>query len=85
MMFWAWVVFARRLPIRGGNWNNGANAGVFYMNLNNVRSNSDNNIGFRVASLLKVLARRCLSHGMTSRAESKGIQALVALFSRQNN
>jgi len=41
-----------RVPIRGGNWNNGANAGVFYTNLNNARSNSNTNIGFRSALLL---------------------------------
>ena len=38
-----------RLPICGGNWNNGANAGVFNVNLNNPRSNSNSNIGFRSA------------------------------------
>ena len=42
----------RRLPIRGGNWNNGANAGVFNSNFNNARSNSNSNIGFRSALLL---------------------------------
>ena len=36
-----------RLPIRGGNWNNTANAGVFALNLNNPRSNVNTNIGFR--------------------------------------
>lgn len=40
-----------RLPIVGGNWNNAANAGVFYLNLNNPRSNSNHNIGFRSALL----------------------------------
>lgn len=34
---------------RGGNWNNGANAGVFYLNGNNSRSNSNTNVGFRSA------------------------------------
>jgi hypothetical protein len=38
-----------RWPLRGGNWNNGTNAGVFYLNLNNPRSNSNGNIGFRSA------------------------------------
>ena len=38
-----------RLPIRGGNWNNGANAGVPTLNLNNPRTNSNGNIGFRSA------------------------------------
>jgi hypothetical protein len=31
----------------GGNWNNGSNAGVWTTNLNNYRSNSNNNVGFR--------------------------------------
>ena len=35
------------VPIRGGNWNNGSNAGVFNLNLNNARSNSNTNIGAR--------------------------------------
>lgn len=34
---------------RGGNWNNGANAGVFNANLNNPRSNANDNIGGRAA------------------------------------
>lgn len=37
-------------PIVGGNWNNGANAGVWMLNLNNVRGNSNNNVGFRADS-----------------------------------
>ena len=39
-----------RVPIRGGNWNNGAAAGVRALNLNNARSNSNTNIGVRPAS-----------------------------------
>lgn len=38
-------------PISGGNWNNSSNAGVWYMNLNNNRTNSNNNIGFRSDSV----------------------------------
>lgn len=34
-------------PIAGGNWNNGSIDGVWALNLNNVRSNSNNNVGFR--------------------------------------
>lgn len=34
-------------PISGGNFNNGSNAGVWTFNLNNVRGNSNNNVGFR--------------------------------------
>ena len=37
---------------RGGNWNNGTNAGVFYLNGNNSRSNVNWNIGFRSALAL---------------------------------
>ena len=32
---------------RGGNWNNGRNAGVFGVNLNNAPSHTNSNIGFR--------------------------------------
>ncbi|MEI7425163.1 MAG: hypothetical protein WCK10_03530 [Candidatus Staskawiczbacteria bacterium] len=35
----------------GGNFNNDANAGVFYLNLNNAPSNSNNNIGFRACKV----------------------------------
>lgn len=38
-----------RLPLRGGNWNNGSNAGLGALNLNNARSNTNSNIGFRPA------------------------------------
>lgn len=38
-----------RCLIRGGNWNNGGNAGVFNSNLNNPRSNANGNIGGRSA------------------------------------
>jgi len=43
------VMWLERLPIRGGNWNNDSNAGVFALNLNNPRSNVNTNIGFRPA------------------------------------
>ena len=39
----------KRLPIRGGNWNNGSGSGVFALNLNNLRSNTNTNIGARPA------------------------------------
>ena len=41
--------------IRGGNWNNGANAGVFYFNGNNSRANVNWNVGFRSALALFVI------------------------------
>ena len=34
-------------PIAAFNWNNGMTAGVWALNLNNVRGNSNNNVGFR--------------------------------------
>lgn len=37
------------MPLRGGNWNNGSNAGLGALNFNNARSNSNSNIGFRPA------------------------------------
>lgn len=40
-------------PIRGGNWNDGANAGVFYTALDDPRSYSGTNIGFRSAYFKK--------------------------------
>jgi hypothetical protein len=39
------------LPIRGGNWNNAASAGVFNLNCNNTRTNSNTNIGARPDSI----------------------------------
>jgi hypothetical protein len=38
---------AGRGCMRGGNWNNDSNAGVWNLNLNNARSNSNDNVGFR--------------------------------------
>ena len=49
----------------GGNWNNTGNAGVFYVNLNNARSNSNGNIGFRSA-LTSAMARFTRIHGSWS-------------------
>ena len=44
------------MSLRGGNWNNGANAGVFALNLNNLRSNVNTNIGFRPALLQRQIS-----------------------------
>jgi len=38
-------------PIVGGNWNNDTNAGVWTLNLNNARGNSNNNVGCRADSV----------------------------------
>ena len=40
----------RRAFLRGGNWNNGTNAGSFALNLNNTPGNQNNNVGARCAS-----------------------------------
>lgn len=37
-------------PIVSANWNNGSNAGVWALNLNNVRTNANNNVGGRADS-----------------------------------
>jgi hypothetical protein len=42
-------IYSGRGFIRGGNWNNGGNAGVETLNLNNTPGNTNNNIGFRCA------------------------------------
>ena len=39
-MFWL-------VPLRAGNWNNTFRAGSGYLNLNNVRTNSNNNVSVR--------------------------------------
>ena len=38
-----------RLPIAGGNWYGGADAGVFYLDLNFARSSSNCDLGLRSA------------------------------------
>ena len=39
---------------RGGNWNNGANAGVFSLNGNNSRSFVSAYVGFRAAYIPEI-------------------------------
>jgi hypothetical protein len=43
-----------RLPIAGGRWDGGSNAGVFYLNLYLTRSNSSGALGFRSAFYRKL-------------------------------
>lgn len=47
--FWANNAQAERFPFRGGLWSDGADAGVFYTNLDYPRTNSYSIIGFRSA------------------------------------
>ena len=74
-------MWLERLPIRGGNWNNGANAGVFALNLNNPRSNANSNIGFRPAL---GEGRKAVSHGAPSSAPSKGPVSLGQVPEKMN-
>jgi len=37
------------LPFRGGDWGNTSTAGVFALNMNESRANSNWNVGFRAA------------------------------------
>jgi hypothetical protein len=50
-----------RAAIRGGNWNNGANAGCFNLNLNNAPSNTNTNIGFRCCQYSLLLGQNKIS------------------------
>jgi hypothetical protein len=49
----------KALPIRSGNWNNAATAGVFTLNCNNARTNANNNIGARPDSMPRTLQKEC--------------------------
>ena len=67
---------SKRLPYRGGNWNNGSNAGLAALNCNNSRVNTNSNIGFRLAleQRQKLAAKR-----LPSSASSKGCRVLWLL------
>lgn len=60
VMFW--------FPLRGGNWSNGANAGLADLNLDNIRSNANNNVGLRPALPLSQMPR---AYGRTVSIEGK--------------
>ena len=63
-------VSRQRLPLRGGNWYNTASAGVFALNLNNPRANSNSNVGFR--SALLVVRSHALMGAFPVQREFKG-------------
>jgi hypothetical protein len=44
--------YGERLPLRGGNWGDGANAGLFALSLLYARSASGSNLGFRPAFIM---------------------------------
>lgn len=56
-------------PIVGGNWSNGTNAGLWYVNCNNSASNSNTNIGARLAS---DTGRKPVAHGQPISAYPSG-------------
>ena len=72
-----------RLPICGGRWNNGANAGVFNVNLNNPRSNVTWNIGFR--SALLSYARTGVFTNAPAVRENKGVYFHSVLNGKEKN
>lgn len=72
----------KRLPIRGGNWNNGALSGVFALNLNNPRSNSNTNIGARPA--LGDSQKRAAYRASRQRAPQKDEHSPATLATGQN-
>lgn len=47
----------------GGNYDNGANAGLWYMNCNNDASNSNSNYGSRLA---KNVCKKLIDYGQSS-------------------
>jgi len=57
-----------RFPIRGGNYNDGARAGLAALNMNNRRANTNSNIGFRPALPPSQMSG---FHGSLSSAEGK--------------
>ena len=69
------------LPLRGGNWDNAARAGVFALNLNNPRANSNGNIGFRAAFLSPPDAQGLRAKGQSR--ETKGACLPADLNGRQ--
>ena len=69
------------LPLRGGDWANAARAGVFALNLNNPRANSNGNIGFRAAFLSLSDAQGLRAKGQSR--ETKGTCLPAGLNGRQ--
>lgn len=77
--------------IRGGNWNNGAIAGAFTLNLNNAPTDTNTNIGFRVARsftlrhpLLRMAAWMAADYGRSQRAKEDLQFAMSKPFKRLN-
>lgn len=66
-----------------GNWNESANAGVFYRNLNNNRSNDNNNNGFRAADYFSnpdISEENTGEIGITPPAQAKSAEGATELY-----
>ena len=64
--------------MESGNWSNAAKTGVFYRNLNNYRSNDNNNAGFRVADYISnpdISEENTGDIGMTFPAQAKSAES----------
>lgn len=66
---WEIIIKLRWLPIRGSAFNNTSNSGPSALNLNNVRSNSNDNVGFRSALPLCQEAFRLRPKGQYKRVK----------------
>lgn len=66
---WEIITKLRWLPIRGSSFNNASNSGPSALNLNNPRSNSNDNIGFRSALPLYQEALRLRPQGPYKRVK----------------
>jgi len=71
-----------RAALRGGNWNNGTNAGVFALNLNNTPSNLNSNIGFRACKYFSQNLAEGLGRAVHTYLEP---QSLSRLFRARQN
>ena len=60
-----------RIPLRGGSYNNGANAGIGVLNLNNASANRAGSIGFRSA-LNNYQRQKRKPHGVCGSATLNG-------------
>lgn len=60
------------LPHVGGNWNNGAHAGSFAVNLNNDSGNANQNVGLRSARFRHISLPRGGEFNTPSRVVLKG-------------
>ena len=85
----------RRAFQRGGNWNNTTNAGVFALNLNNTPTNTNTNIGFRVARsfdappvaefIQLLVAGMAVHYGCRQRAKRSPVWSVLAGYFDQTN